>query len=291
VRIAGARVGHNIGMRSAPPCRRGPRWGRGVLAVPLAAVALAVLPALPAAAASERVRLSFDEVTTPYGTVQSRFVTRGSAPVRIDVVTRDGGAVRSAAGHAGSADRAVRFPAHDPSSPAARAVIRIRGTGTGDALDPGTGRFEFGADLVLDGTSSDTRAGSVDDGDNLVQRGLWDDRSQYKLELDARRPTCRVKGWSGTRQVIAAVTVQPGRWYRVRCVRNGTALAINVTSWSSTGATSVSTRTTSGATGRMTPSSSDTPLTVGGKLYASGSMVSDTDQFNGRVDNVVFRVG
>ncbi|HXH57210.1 LamG domain-containing protein, partial [Iamia sp.] len=151
------------------------------------------------------------------------------------------------------------------------------------------GRFEFGADVVLDATSESGAVGSTDNGDNLVQRGLFDDLSQYKLQLDARRPSCRVKGSVGAVFVTASMSVQPGRWYRVRCVRDGSTVSIAVTTWADDGTPTVVTRSATGPTGDMAPSRPTVPLSIGGKLSASGESVTSTDQLNGVVDNVVLR--
>jgi hypothetical protein len=125
------------------------------------------------------------------------------------VAARHGGTLGEGAGRDGAgSNRAVRFPAHSAATDAPRAVVRVVPEGP-DALDPGTGRFESGADVVLDATSESGAVGSTDNGDNLVQRGLFDDLSQYKVQLDARRPSCRVKGSAGTVFVTASMSV-PG---------------------------------------------------------------------------------
>ncbi|HXH58037.1 hypothetical protein, partial [Iamia sp.] len=93
--------------------------------------------------------LLFDEAPPAGGTYTS-FTNRGSGAVVVSVASRHGGTLGEGSGRDGAGgNRAVRFPAHSAATDAPRAVIRVVPEGP-DALDPGTGRFEFGADVVLD---------------------------------------------------------------------------------------------------------------------------------------------
>jgi hypothetical protein len=88
-------------------------------------------------------------------------------------------------------------------------------------------------------------------------------------------------------RVRSTRAVAPGSWYRAQCTRDGNTLTLKVVrledraSWS---------YRASGATGRLQPSSRTVPLSVGGKLRNGGNPAASADQFNGRVDNVVYNV-
>lgn len=222
----------------------------------------------------------------------STFANTGKAPVSVAVVRRSGGTIGGEGGIGAdgrSTGYAARFPRHATSSNAPAAVVRIRNAGSADGLDPGTGRFTVAADVKLDTLTS--TPGSGDDGDNVVQRGLYSDVTQYKLQVDARRPMCRIKGRSGTVELRSSVVMQPWRWYRLTCVRDGGRVTLSVTSWSSDGTATTTSTARNGATGSMRPSSSGVPLSVGGKLSASGSILASADQLNGLVDNVRLHFG
>jgi hypothetical protein len=239
------------------------------------------------------VHLTFDDLRSPTGSSQWSFTNQGNDPVGLDVVTLDGGTLRSGPGRIGSGNRALRTPAFDPTRPAPRAVLRVVGASSGDPLDPGTRSFTFGASFVLDDPSTSTASGSIDDGDNLVQRGLYDDASQYKIELDRRRPLCQVKGRSGEVTVVGAATVQPGRWYRAECRRSGGRITLTLIDLAAaaggTSGAGVQRWSRDGATGSMRPTTSSVPFTVGGKLR-DGVVEWHTDQFNGLIDDVVLDI-
>lgn len=267
------------------------RLRRRAVASALATAALVTLaPSCPSeAATTTAVRLVFDGAPSPDGTAVTTAHNHGSASVKVTVRSVDGGRVVSASTRPGSSGRAIRFPRFDPSRPAPRAVLAITNATSTDQLDPGTGPIQFGADFNLDSASA--RAGTVDDGNNLIQRGLWNDRSQLKLEIDGGRLICRVKGRSGEVSITGSTTVSTGRWYRASCRRSGTRVTLTLGSWSSTGAYSSRSWSKDGTTGSLTPTSRTTPLSVGGKLYADGSVHGAADQFNGPVDNVVWTLG
>lgn len=216
----------------------------------------------------------------------------GTGAVVVDVAGRDGGAVVPAPDRAGSADAALRLPAFDGEAPAPRAAVRVLPAGAaGDPLDPGTQDFAFGADVLLDATSESGVTGSVDDGDNVVQRGLFDDVTQYKLQVDRRRPSCRIKGRDGAVMASSRVELEPGTWYRLLCSRAGAQVAVSVTSWGPDGVPVETVDVATGPTGSMTPEARTVPLSAGGKLLATGAVAASTDQLNGVIDQVVLRVG
>lgn len=220
-----------------------------------------------------------------------RLESTGTAAVTVGLASRDGGTITSAEDRQGAPDGAVRLPAHDATAPAPRAAVRVTNAGAGDALDPGTRRFSFGADVRLDATSESGAAGGIDNGDNVVQRGLFDDVVQYKLQVDHRQPSCRVKGRAGEVMVTSTVTLDADRWYRLLCTRSGTTVSLTVTSWSPGGTPTDTVTRGEGATGSMTPAAPTVPLSAGGKLLATGAVAGSTDQLNGLLDRVVLRVG
>jgi hypothetical protein len=152
------------------------------------------------------------------------------------------------------------------------------------SLSPGDRDFEFGAAFELDPESSGSEA---DNGDNLLQRGSFNDPGQYKIQLDHGVPSCRVAGDAGVLFVEADEAVDPGAWYSVSCRRAGDEVTLTVTpyadqddgeSWRATGPTG-------------TVPFGDQPLSVGGKVDPSGTPVASADQFNGAVDDVFLRIG
>jgi hypothetical protein len=247
-------------------------------------------PTPVAKAARQPLRLLFNEAAPASGSF-STLVNSGSARLQIRVAKAYGGVLTRGRSRTGGANRALRTPRHDAAATAPRAVIKVVDSRGPDNLDPGAANFTFGADVLLDRVSQDVSEGSYDNGDNVVQRGLFGAVSQYKIQLDHEQATCRVHGSAGTVVVTSRRQIVPGTWYRVRCARTGTAVSIAVTSWRADGEPLTTSDTASGATGSLRPEAQSVPLTVGGKLTSSGEFVSSTDQLNGRVDNVVVRIG
>lgn len=206
----------------------------------------------------------------------------GGAVLDIAEVTDNGGDIGSASSWDGSA--AAEFPAYQVDTAPEAAVTAVDRAGVDD-LDPGSAAFRISADFSL---GSPSWGSSTDNGNNLVQRGLFHAKTQYKLQVDYAHPGCRVKGRSGAVAVRSTRTVTPGIWYRATCTRSGTTVALTVTRLDN-GTTW--TYRAAGATGSMTPSSRSIPLAVGAKVSATGDLVTDdADQFNGAVDNVVLDI-
>ncbi len=215
---------------------------------------------------------------------------RGTAPLRVDVVTQDGSRLLAVTGRAG--DTAARFPGFDPAASGPRAVVRVRGDGDGpDRLDPGGGDLVFGADVRLAAQSASKAGGSHDDGNNVIQRGLFGEVTQYKIQVDGGYPVCRIKGRSGTITVTARPRVTPDHWYRLVCARAGHTVTLSVTTWDAGGSPVVREATGSEVTGSLRPAHHRTPLAVGGKLTTSGAIESRSDQFNGLLERAFVRIG
>lgn len=235
----------------------------------------------PSPTGSTRVRLSYEQPAPG-------FANTGDAVLRVGVVSADGGVVTSAPGRTSGDGQAVRFPTFDHTAPAPRAVVQVTNADANDHLNPGDARFEFGTDFVINATTADLDPASIDDGDNLVQRGRYDDVTQYKLEIDHGQAICRVKGRAGQVTLVGGTQLEADRWYRVRCGRDGTDVTVSVGSWTPDGSLTTQSYSKSGPTGDMATTPA-VPLSLGGKLGENG-VASDADQFNGLLDNTYLSV-
>lgn len=206
-------------------------------------------------------------------------VTTGTAAVDVDAVTLNGGTIRNGLGLGGAA--AFDYPSFAYSSSPPLAVLRVSNATTRDDLSPGNADFTFGADFTLDSLSTGS---PVDNGNNLIQRGLHGSPSQYKIDVDDAQVACRIKGSTGSMMVKSTTRVRPGIWYRARCSRVGQRVQLDVTEYLSGGSTNFLRIARWGNTGSLLWPSSQTPLSVGGKLTSRGAIVREaTDQFNGLV--------
>jgi hypothetical protein len=219
----------------------------------------------------------------------------GDGPVEASIVTSHGGTLTIAASRAGQGD-AARFPAFDPTESGQRAVVEIENRTDTDVLAPRSRDFAWSAAFKVDARSSDHSGTSYDDGDNLFQRGLYDD-DQYKLDVDDHQPGCRLRGSTGDAgavRVVAPVTVSPDKWYRATCDRSGDRLTITVVAFDAEGRATRSwtnSATSSVGFGSLTWKDIKTPVTIGGKLDADATPADgSTDQFNGVVDNPQLRI-
>ena len=182
----------------------------------------------------------------------------------------------------GNGTSALRFPAYSPGPQAPRLVLIINPIGATDLLNPEANDFSFGADLRLDEMSS----GKGDDnGDNVLQRGLFSDDSQYKLQVDQRVPSCTVK--SGKAQLFVKFDKGLGEgWFRVRCAYEAGSLTLSVSRILSDRFEKLGSKSGSRSIGPV-GFSARTPATIGGKLGSNGELVlKQSDQFNGELDNV-----
>jgi hypothetical protein len=231
-------------------------------------------PGARAASSDAELNLTFEDTALTSNS--------GSVGMDITVRSRNGGTIDGAAGVGGS--RAAAFPAFKASRPplAVLTVVDARGV---DDLSPGQADFRFGADFRLDARS---QGSSSDNGNNLIQRGLFGAAMQYKIQVDGNRPLCRLKGTGGVVQVRSSRKVPSNAWYRATCIRRGQDVMLRVVrlddgrKW---------TYRASGRTGSLVPSSSSVPLSVGGKVHDNGQIMGKSaDQFNGRIDNAFLEV-
>ena len=222
----------------------------------------------------------------PFNDLDSLPVIRevlSSADVRVSVSAAAGGEVVPGPDRFGSG-HSLRLEPFRADRSAQPAVVVVEALGASDPTDPGRDDFSFGAEFVLD---SHHGVSPTDNGDNLVQRGLFGD-DQYKIQLDDARPSCRVSGSEGTVTVRASQRVDAGDWYRVRCRRTGDEVTMRVVT-SLDEDREVRDYAERGRTGSLSLSGGG-PFSIGGKVDEDGDvLVGDSDQFNGLVDDVVFR--
>ena len=236
----------------------------------------------PSASGTAVVGFDFDELGAleqagVLGTGALPLTNTAPQPVTVRVATVAGGSLRAERGREGG--YAARFPAYSSGDPR-RVVVMTFAAGNDDPLGPGSADFSFGAEFTLDPLSEED---GLDDGNNLVQRGLSADPAQYKIQIDHGRASCRIAGDDGEVLVKSQQTIEPETWYRVSCTRSGDDVTLELRSFDgSAGERTVG----SGATGAIRLPST-TPLVMGGKATSEGEAVKgNSDQFNGAIDNV-----
>lgn len=216
----------------------------------------------------------------------SHLVQRGTAPVRIDLVSLQGGAAETVDGPLGVP--AIELPPFTRAALYPRAVFRVVSVGD-DQLSPGLQPLVWGADFMLDARSR-AKTG-VDNGDNLVQRGLSDQAALYKAELDRDRAGCTVIGTAGELRVTTREQAQPGIWYRLRCRRVDNTLSVSLQPLEAREPATPYTAIAKGPIGAIVMKRG-IPLSIGGKLKPDGSIFrSATDQFNGRIASPLVDIG
>ena len=241
--------------------------GSGVLLTPAQAVPSGSMTLTVSAAPGTAVRGA------------GQFDISGDSTVDISLKQVDGGRVVTVPGPSSALPSAIQFPSYTDSATYPRATLALT-PATGQALSPESSNFEYGAVFRLDETSS---GNTRDNGDNLFQRGLYGEGSQFKLQLDNRYPSCLVRGSAGRVVVRSQVRVTPDSWYRVTCSRTDFTVTVAVTSY---GGGDTESTSASGQTGMLTFDASR-PASIGGKLSPSGSIAANaSDQFNGAVAKV-----
>ena len=250
--------------------------GVGALALVLSCVV--GIPRVDAATANS-LTMQVVGTTGTVATGADQFTVGGDTSVKVAVAKLSGGNAKVVAGP-DSSTQAMQFPAYVNSGTYPRAVITATPT-SGGGLSPGASDFEYGAVFRLNATSSGR---SIDNGDNLFQRGLYEDSSQFKLQIDHGYPSCRVRGSGGQVFASSSLKVTPDKWYRATCSRVGSKVTVQVVAFGST-ATPVS-NVANGSAGTLSFPAS-LPAAIGGKVSSSGAVISSaTDQFNGAVANV-----
>lgn len=257
---------------------------RSIVAVAVALTALLSGSATTtgaAAAATEPKRDLFLDFNGRAGPTPN-LASSGSASVTTAIASAGGGTIVGVRHRGqGRAARLERFATDSPGL----AVLVVRPKGEQDPFAPGDKAFTFGAAFRLDARNEGS---SVDNGNNLVQRGLYADDAQFKVQVDGERLSCRVSGSAGSVVVTARSDLAPRRWHRARCTRKADSVILRLVERTADGV--VKRRwTRSGTIGELSFADAP-PLAVGGKVDSSGEVAAgDSDQFNGRVDNVFFR--
>ncbi|WP_148256632.1 hypothetical protein [Kribbella flavida] len=175
---------------------------------------------------------------------------------------------------------ALRLPAYSGTQKGSFAALRVEPE---EWLSPGASEFTFGADIRLDGHSGGS---TVDDGDNVLQRGLFADSAQFKIQVDKHRASCVVRGTDGAVTAKSKLALDPARWYRLACRRLDNTVTLTVADLAAGTAPAEVTKT--GPIGSLDMIGSE-PLAIGAKIGEDGEIIrSSTDQFNGRIDNVSY---
>ncbi|CUR57772.1 exported hypothetical protein [metagenome] len=214
----------------------------------------------------------------------------GSSVTVQRVVSEDGGSLTFASSYA-TAGNALRYPAYDGDPAAPRAVVGVTNAGDTDGLTPRGRAFTIGADVRLARVNNGT---PYDNGNNVIQRGLYDEASQFKIQVDDGRASCRIKGLSGETMLTSGRAIATGAWYRLTCRRinrdGPDRFRLVVRPIASDGSLGVATKVSSTTTvGRLSFPVS-TPMSLGGKLGNDLVIVAASDQFNGKLDNAFFRL-
>ncbi len=209
-----------------------------------------------------------------------RVLNAGSERVTVRVSAVGGGELTSMPGREGGS--ALRFPVYGRGS-GERVVLTAISQSVTDPLSPGTADFSFGADFAVDQVTEGT---GLDNGNNLVQRGLSTDPGQYKLQIDRGRASCLVAGDAGDVLVEAEQRIRPHSWYHASCRRAGDVVTLDLGTYNGPPERASG----SGRTGAVYVPAA-TPLVLGGKATPKGdAVVGDSDQFNGAMDNFFLTV-
>jgi len=216
----------------------------------------------------------------------------GDIPVSVTLASSHGGIVRTHdVDAAGVESRAARFPRFDATRAAPAAAVLVRSRGSEDELDPADRAFSYGATVRLDTRSESEADGSADNGNNVLQKGLFLDPSQYKLQVDHGFASCRVAGSAGALVVRSRVRIQPAVWYRLACARTHDSLTIAIHELTTKGSVNVDHQVARGVTGRVSTEEGSAYLSLGAKVGASGAIpAASSDQFNGLVGGVFVNI-
>ncbi|MEU8660917.1 LamG-like jellyroll fold domain-containing protein [Actinoplanes philippinensis] len=140
-------------------------------------------------------------------------------------------------------------------------------------LDPGTRNFKWAASVRL-------TTGQLNGNANVMQKGVADVQSQWKMQVTGRsgRAQCvLVARTTGQKfSVLSAGSVADGNWHRIVCERAGGTLAISVDG------------TAGGRTAVPETVAVDNamPLRIGGPNFAK-----DSDMYHGQIDDIYVQLG
>ena len=254
-------------------------------------VALAVVPSCGEAVGAEndsaaatttpppdpQLLLTFDD-QEPGSAADRDIQGEGSAAAVISLLGLGKQKATFVKGHEGGI--ALRTPVYSGETGGSFSALRIEPE---EWLSPGLSDFTFGADVKLDARSNGT---AIDNGDNVMQRGLYADAAQYKIQVDKHHASCVVRGADGAVVVKSKVLLNPSKWYRLTCQRTDKTVKLTVQDLDSNQVPDTIEKT--GPIGPMDMIGSE-PLSIGAKIGDDGEIIgSSTDQFNGWIDNISY---
>jgi len=227
------------------------------------------------------------EVMLRVPSLEEGIVQVGKADVSIGTATLDRGTITLTAGWDG--EPAIDLPDFTKAANYPRAALVVTNAGDGpDQMNPGEKDFSWGADFWLD---ADSLGSAVDNGDNLIQRGIWTYPNYFKAEVDEGHPACAVHGDDDYVFVRGYEELKPETWYRLTCTRREDEVTIVFSEISPNGGGRPILHSAAGHTGSVTFADRSTPLLIGGKVGADGQLLAGaTDQFNGVVMNPFFMI-
>lgn len=204
----------------------------------------------------------------------------GSADVSVGLASSEGGELEPTKGPEGQP--AFSFPPYRGAGRYPNAVIVVRNTTPEDQLSPLDRNFSYGATFRMDEKSLGRLS---DNGNNLVQRGLYSDPVQFKLEADVdQRPGCTVRANGREARIVAVERVEPGTWYHVACQKRPGALTVVLMTFEDGSWSPPTGRVDDTDVGALDFPNPATPVSVGGKVDDDGAVVtSEADQFNGDI--------
>jgi len=268
--------------------RRMTKWG----AVGATLIVLAAAPSCGTAAGAEndgaaeattavppdpQLLLTFDD-PEPGSAAGREIQSEGSAAAEVALLGLNKQKATFVKGRQGSI--ALRMPAYSGQPGGSFSALRIEPE---EYLSPRLADFTFGADIRLDAVSNGT---AIDNGDNVMQRGLYADAAQYKIQVDKHHASCVVRGADGAVVVKSKLLLNPANWYRLTCHRSDKTVRLTVEDLDGNQQPEVTEKT--GPIGSLDMIGSE-PLSVGAKIGDDGEIIgSSTDQFNGWIDNISY---
>lgn len=199
--------------------------------------------------------------------------------VHVSEASVSGGRAAAAGSHPGSGT-ALRFPDFSTGEEIPRVALVVT-SGNGPLLNPHRAQFRFGADVRLESVGASS-VSAQDNGDNVLQRGLSSDETQFKLQVDDGRPACAIHGPLARIQANGE-ELADRRWYRLTCTRTRTGVTLSVRDLL---AGTEERYEADGDVGDMDFPAS-VPISIGCKVARTGKpLAHQADQFNGTMDAV-----
>jgi hypothetical protein len=203
------------------------------------------------------------------------------------VLTGGGGTITSVRERG---DRFLRFPGGSCTTPVTQppsdlhcpqGIVQVPPS---ERFTPGDALFSFGAEVRL------THPPAPEAGQNVFQFGAAGaGLSQWKLQVDYGRPSCRWSDGTTTVLLSAGATdykLKPDTWYRVLCTRVSATLFQTLVIDVRTGRPAL---TAAHATAQLGPIAPTGTVVIGGKRIRDTQSDVDTDQFHGDLDDVFYR--